>query len=36
MGKTLRELGVVPSMGSRGCAYDTQLMMSPVVLRYAA
>jgi len=24
MGKTLRELGVVASMGSRGCAYDCE------------
>jgi len=30
MGKTLRELGVVPSMGSRGCAYDNAACESAI------
>jgi transposase InsO family protein len=31
----LDELGLAPSVGSRGDAYDTQLMMAPVALRLA-
>ena len=30
------ELGAAPSVGSRGDAYDTQKMMAPVALRFAA
>lgn len=36
MGKTLRELDVVASMGSRGCAYDAQSMICSVTLPDAA
>ena len=32
----LDELGIAPSVGSRGDAYDTQLMMAPVALRFPA
>lgn len=31
----LDELGIDPSVGSKGDAYDTQLMMAPVALRFA-
>jgi putative transposase len=31
----LEEIGAAPSVGSRGDAYDTQLMMAPVALRFA-
>jgi transposase InsO family protein len=33
MGKALRELGVVPSMGSRGCAYDNAACESAIGTR---
>jgi hypothetical protein len=32
----LDQLGAAPSVGSRGDAYDTQLMMAPVALRFVA
>ena len=31
----LDELKIDPSVGSKGDAYDTQLMMAPVALRFA-
>jgi transposase InsO family protein len=31
-----RQSGLVPSMGSVGDCYDTQLMMAPVASRFAA
>jgi len=35
-GQRLRKAGIAQSMGSKGDCYDTQMMMAPVALRYAA
>jgi transposase InsO family protein len=35
-GQQARAAGIAQSMGSKGDCFDTQLMMAPVALRYAA